>query len=269
MLRHAVRLNSLTELALTKLDVLDGFDAVQGVHRLPARRAHADVTTPIGPTCWPGSSRSTRRCLAGRTGLGDVREPGDLPAPARALIELVEREVGIPVRVVGVGAERDDYVDLAFPGHAGRGLAARSLALARSQLDATRLPSGHAGARDRALHAPEMAAVWADTTRFARWLEVELLATEAHAALGVVPAADARACRERAPEVDDAFVAAVLERERTTDHDVAAFVDVVQERIGAPGSWIHYGLTSSTSSTRRCAGRCATPPTSCSTASTS
>jgi adenylosuccinate lyase len=93
---------------------------------------------------------------------------------------------------------------------------------------------------------PAMAAVWADTTRFARWLEVELLATEAHAALGIVPAADAAACRQLAPVVDDAFVAAVLERERTTDHDVAAFVDVVQGAIGAPaGSWIHYGLTSS------------------------
>ena len=93
---------------------------------------------------------------------------------------------------------------------------------------------------------PEMAAVWADTTRFGRWLEVELLATEAHAELGIVPAEDAAACRDRAPVVDDAFVAAVLERERTTDHDVAAFVDVVQGAIGAPaGSWIHYGLTSS------------------------
>ena len=38
----------------------------------------------------------------------------------------------------------------------------------------------------------------------------------------------------------------MAERERTTDHDVAAFVDVVQEAIGAPaGSWIHHGLTSS------------------------
>jgi adenylosuccinate lyase len=93
---------------------------------------------------------------------------------------------------------------------------------------------------------PEMAAVWADTTRFGRWLEVELLATEAHAELGIVPPADAAACRDGAPVVDDAFVAAVLERERTTDHDVAAFVDVVQAAIGAPaGSWIHYGLTSS------------------------
>jgi adenylosuccinate lyase len=93
---------------------------------------------------------------------------------------------------------------------------------------------------------PEMAAVWADTTRFGRWLEVELLATEAHGELGIVPAADAAACRDRAPVVDDAFVTAVHERERTTDHDVAAFVDVVQGAIGAPaGSWIHYGLTSS------------------------
>ncbi|MFV0306917.1 MAG: adenylosuccinate lyase [Desertimonas sp.] len=93
---------------------------------------------------------------------------------------------------------------------------------------------------------PEMAAVWADTTRFGRWLDVELLATEAHAKLGVVPDEDARACRDRAPVVDTAFVDAVIERERTTDHDVAAFVDVVQDRIGPPaGAWIHYGLTSS------------------------
>ncbi len=88
--------------------------------------------------------------------------------------------------------------------------------------------------------------MWSDTTRFGRYLEIELLATEAQAELGVVPTADAAACRAGAPTVDDAFVAAVGERERITDHDVAAFVDVVQEAIGAPaGSWIHYGLTSS------------------------
>ena len=51
---------------------------------------------------------------------------------------------------------------------------------------------------------------------------------------------------ERAPTVDDAFVQAVSDREAITDHDVAAFVDVVQGAIGAPaGAWIHYGLTSS------------------------
>jgi adenylosuccinate lyase len=93
---------------------------------------------------------------------------------------------------------------------------------------------------------PEMLEVWSDTTRFGRYLEVELLATEAQAELGIVPSADAAACRARVPVVDDTFVAAVSERERVTEHDVAAFVDVVQEAIGAPaGSWIHYGLTSS------------------------
>lgn len=93
---------------------------------------------------------------------------------------------------------------------------------------------------------PEMAAVFSDTARFGRYLEIELLATEAHVALGVVPAADAATCRARAPKVDDAFVVAVEEREKITDHDVAAFVDVVQGAIGAPaGAWIHYGLTSS------------------------
>lgn len=92
---------------------------------------------------------------------------------------------------------------------------------------------------------PEMAAIFSDEARFARYLEIELLATEAHGRLGVVPSEDARACRERAPEVDAAFVEAVAERERITDHDVAAFVDVVQNAIGAPaGSWIHHGLTS-------------------------
>ncbi|MFM8652847.1 MAG: lyase family protein, partial [Acidimicrobiaceae bacterium] len=53
-------------------------------------------------------------------------------------------------------------------------------------------------------------------------------------------------CRDRAPVVDADFVAEVSERERITDHDVAAFVDVVQQRIGMPAAaWIHHGLTSS------------------------
>ena len=73
------------------------------------------------------------------------------------------------------------------------------------------------------------------------WLEVELAATEAWAEEGVVPKEAAKACRERASFT----VAAVEERERTTGHDVAAFVDVVADSIGEEGRWLHYGLTSS------------------------
>jgi adenylosuccinate lyase len=76
-------------------------------------------------------------------------------------------------------------------------------------------------------------------------LEIELLATEAQAKLGVVPQTDAQTCRAKAPLVDDAFVHRIAERELVTDHDVAAFVDVVQSTIGMPaGAWIHHGLTS-------------------------
>jgi len=89
---------------------------------------------------------------------------------------------------------------------------------------------------------PEMAELFTDEARLATWLEVELLAVEAWAKLGVVPAADAATIRDRA-SVD---AAAVEERELVTDHDVAAFVDVVQERVGQPaGAWVHHGLTSS------------------------
>jgi adenylosuccinate lyase len=87
----------------------------------------------------------------------------------------------------------------------------------------------------------EMGAVWTDERRMQGWLDVELAATDAWAAEGKVPAEAAAACRERATFT----VEAVKERERTTNHDVAAFVDVVAAAVGEEGRWIHYGLTSS------------------------
>ncbi|HEY1824863.1 MAG TPA: adenylosuccinate lyase [Acidimicrobiales bacterium] len=96
-------------------------------------------------------------------------------------------------------------------------------------------------------YAPrDVAQLFSDETRFDTMLEVEILAAEALAELGVVPASDAVALRDRRPRVDAEFVAAVGEREEITNHDTAAFVDIVQERIGMPeGAWVHYGLTSS------------------------
>ncbi len=88
----------------------------------------------------------------------------------------------------------------------------------------------------------EIASLFTDEARFGTWLEVEILASEAWSRLGVVPEADLEVIRARA----GFDVAAVHERERVTEHDVAAFVDVVQQRIGGPAAgWVHYGLTSS------------------------
>jgi len=87
-----------------------------------------------------------------------------------------------------------------------------------------------------------MAGLFADQARYGTWLEVEILAVEAWAQLGIVPREAATAIRQRATF----DVAAIEAREEITQHDVAAFVDVVQERVGQPeGAWVHYGLTSS------------------------
>ena len=92
---------------------------------------------------------------------------------------------------------------------------------------------------------PETDALFSEVGKMTRWLEIELCVAEAMADAGVVPADAAKACRSNAPAITEAFVAEVEAREAITNHDVAAFVDVVQASIGAPaGSWIHYGLTS-------------------------
>ena len=88
---------------------------------------------------------------------------------------------------------------------------------------------------------PAIGAEWTPQAKMEAWLEVELAATEAWAEEGVVPAEVAAAARTNASFT----VEAVDEREKVTDHDVAAFVDVVAESVGEGGRWIHYGLTSS------------------------
>jgi len=93
---------------------------------------------------------------------------------------------------------------------------------------------------------PEMDAIFSEVARFSRYLDIELHALDGQAAVGVVPVAAAAACRARAPRIDEAFVHQVAEREAVTNHDVAAFVDVVQQAIGgAEAAWVHHGLTSS------------------------
>ena len=84
--------------------------------------------------------------------------------------------------------------------------------------------------------------VWSQRRKMEAWLEVELAATDAWAAEGRVPSAAATVARENAGFT----VEAVGDRERVTNHDVAAFVDVVAASIGEEhGRWLHYGLTSS------------------------
>jgi adenylosuccinate lyase len=88
---------------------------------------------------------------------------------------------------------------------------------------------------------PEMGAVWSERRKLDTWLRVELAVVDVLAEQGAVPDEDAATIRDRA----SFSVEAVKEREQVTDHDVAAFVDVVAESVGEAGRWVHHGLTSS------------------------
>ncbi|ATH94616.1 adenylosuccinate lyase [Bacillus glycinifermentans] len=87
---------------------------------------------------------------------------------------------------------------------------------------------------------PEMAAIWTDENRFQAWLEVEILACEAWAELGVIPKEDVKVLRQNASfDIDR-----ILEIEKDTRHDVVAFTRAVSETLGEERKWVHYGLTS-------------------------
>ncbi|MGH2809926.1 MAG: adenylosuccinate lyase, partial [Actinomycetota bacterium] len=88
---------------------------------------------------------------------------------------------------------------------------------------------------------PEIAALFSDQTKFSNWLKVEILAVEARAIAGAVPAEDLEEIKARA----SFDIARIHELEAKTRHDVAAFVDNVAETVGAAGRHLHYGMTSS------------------------
>ena len=109
MLRHAVRLNSLTEIALTKLDILDTFETVRvcisyelNGKELSGYPDDAQLLGQVTPKYvdLPGWNKSVSL----------VRRYADLPSQAKTLIELVEKHVGVPVSIIGVGPERNECV---------------------------------------------------------------------------------------------------------------------------------------------------------------
>jgi adenylosuccinate lyase len=90
---------------------------------------------------------------------------------------------------------------------------------------------------------PELARLWSDEHRYQTWLEVELAACEAMEEGNVVPRGTAIAVRAKAAGKLDA--ARIDEIERTTRHDVIAFLTHVEELAGEPARWLHLGMTSS------------------------
>jgi adenylosuccinate lyase len=88
---------------------------------------------------------------------------------------------------------------------------------------------------------PEIGAIWSEEARFEQMLRVEIAVARAQAARGQVPP-DALAAIEARARID---VNRIAEIERTTEHDVIAFVTQVAEAVGPEGRYLHLGLTSS------------------------
>jgi adenylosuccinate synthase len=109
MLRHAVRLNSLTELAVTKLDVLDSFETIRVCtgYRIDGKEV---ANYPDLPEVLDRAEPMYTELAGWQCDSTNARTSDDLPLQAHALIRLIEEQVGVPVRIIGVGAERDDYV---------------------------------------------------------------------------------------------------------------------------------------------------------------
>jgi adenylosuccinate synthase len=110
LLRYAVHVNGIDELAVTKMDILSGLEKVSictAYERDGVRCEHP----PLGLSDL-GSFTPVYEELPGwQADLGAVRRWGDLPAEARGYLQRIAELAGVPVRLVSVGPERDQVVE--------------------------------------------------------------------------------------------------------------------------------------------------------------
>ncbi len=92
---------------------------------------------------------------------------------------------------------------------------------------------------------PELVALWTPNERLRRWRDVELAALSGMVATGLAPAAVLEVCQAKAGDFSDADVEAIDAIEKTTRHDVIAFLTFMEKRIGPEARWLHWGMTSS------------------------
>jgi len=110
MLRHAARLNSLTDIALTKLDVMDTLETVkicvaydidgQRIEKMPYHQTDFHKATPIYKEM-PGWQED----------ISGITQASDLPQKAKDYVEALEEYSGIPISLIGVGPGRKQYID--------------------------------------------------------------------------------------------------------------------------------------------------------------
>jgi adenylosuccinate synthase len=111
LLRYAVRVNGLTELAITKLDILSGLEKVR-VCIAYRRNGQTYTDLPYGPADLEAFEPIYEELPGWQEDLRSARRWEDLPAQARAYILRLEELSGVPVRLVSVGPERQQVVEM-------------------------------------------------------------------------------------------------------------------------------------------------------------
>ena len=109
LLRYAVRINGLTELVITKLDILSGFETLKlCVAYRQGQKTYRDL--PFGPSNLENYEPIYEELTGWTEDVSVIRHWADLPAAAKTYLEAIARLAGVPVRLVSVGAEREQMV---------------------------------------------------------------------------------------------------------------------------------------------------------------
>jgi adenylosuccinate synthase len=109
-LRYAVRLNTLTAVAVTKLDVLSGFDRVRVCTRYRGAEGAEFEHFPYHQTVLHHASGEYEELKGWSEDLRECRTESDLPAAAREYIQFINQFLGVPVAMIGVGPGREDII---------------------------------------------------------------------------------------------------------------------------------------------------------------
>ena len=111
LLRYAVRINGVTELALTKLDILSGFEKIL-ICTSYRNTEHEITNLPYGPSDLSGFEPIYEELPGWQEDIRTARHWENLPPNARAYILRIEDLIGVPVRLVSVGPEREEVIEI-------------------------------------------------------------------------------------------------------------------------------------------------------------
>jgi adenylosuccinate synthase len=109
-LRYAARINSMTALAITKLDVFSGLERVQICTRYRGAEGAEFEDFPYHQTVLHHASGEYVELPGWSEDIGECRSESDLPAAAREYLAFISEYVGVPVTLIGVGPGRDQVI---------------------------------------------------------------------------------------------------------------------------------------------------------------